>query len=83
MGVQLFEHMAAKVEQTDPGFQNPLGDLQRPLVWGGRQCVALLGEKLREMMAQALSKFIETANEDAENAVLVYLEARTAFGGRY
>jgi hypothetical protein len=71
--------MGAKVEQTDPGFQNPLETFNVRRYAGAVNALRAYGEKLREMMDPS---FIETANRDAENAVLEYLEARTAFGGR-
>jgi len=49
------------------------GDLQCPLVCGSANALRAGGEKLREMMDPS---FIETANEDAGNAMLEYLGRR-------
>jgi aspartyl-tRNA(Asn)/glutamyl-tRNA(Gln) amidotransferase subunit A len=71
IAVQVFEDMEAKVEQTDPGFQNPL-ELFKIHWCAGANALRAHGEKLREMMDPGL---IEIANEGAEYSALEYLEA--------
>jgi aspartyl-tRNA(Asn)/glutamyl-tRNA(Gln) amidotransferase subunit A len=63
--------MGAKVEQTDPGFQNPL-EIFNIHRYADANALRAHGEKLREMMEPGL---IEIANEGAEYSALEYLEA--------
>jgi aspartyl-tRNA(Asn)/glutamyl-tRNA(Gln) amidotransferase subunit A len=68
----VFEDMGANVEQTDPGFQDPLEIFNVHWYAGAANALRAYGEKLREMMDPGL---IEIANEGAEYSVLEYLEA--------
>jgi aspartyl-tRNA(Asn)/glutamyl-tRNA(Gln) amidotransferase subunit A len=61
-----------KVEQTDPGFQNPLEIFNIHWYAGAANALRAYGEKVREMMDPGL---IEIANEGAEYSALEYLEA--------
>jgi aspartyl-tRNA(Asn)/glutamyl-tRNA(Gln) amidotransferase subunit A len=72
IAVQVFEDMGAKVEQTDPGFQNPLEIFNIHWYAGAANALRAYGEKVREMMDPGL---IEIANEGAEYSALEYLEA--------
>ena len=70
--IGVFEDMGAKVEQTGPGFQDPLEIFNIHWYAGAANALRAYGEKLREMMDPGL---IEVANEGAEYSVLEYLEA--------
>src|ERR671917_267887 len=70
--VQAFEGMGAKVEQTDPGFQDPVEVFNVHWYAGAANALRAYDEKLREMMDPGL---IEIANEGAEYSALEYLEA--------
>ena len=70
--VRVFEEMGANVEQTDPGFQDPLEIFNIHWYAGAANALRAYGERLREMMDPGL---IEIANEGAEYSVLEYLEA--------
>ena len=70
--VRVFEDMGAEVEQTDPGFQDPLEAFDVHWYAGAANALRAYGEKLREMMDPGL---IEIANEGAEYSALQYLEA--------
>jgi aspartyl-tRNA(Asn)/glutamyl-tRNA(Gln) amidotransferase subunit A len=70
--VRVFEDMGAEVEQTDPGFQDPLEVFDVHWYAGAANALRAYGEKLREMMDPGL---IEIANEGAEYSALQYLEA--------
>ncbi len=70
--VQAFEDMGAWVEQTDPGFGDPVEAFNVHWYSGAANALRAYGEKLREMMDPGL---IEIANEGAEYSVLQYLEA--------
>jgi aspartyl-tRNA(Asn)/glutamyl-tRNA(Gln) amidotransferase subunit A len=72
VAVRVFEDMGAKVEQTDPGFQDPLEIFNIHWYAGAANALRAYSEKLREMMDPGL---IEIANEGAEYSVLEYLEA--------
>jgi aspartyl-tRNA(Asn)/glutamyl-tRNA(Gln) amidotransferase subunit A len=72
IAVQVFEDMGAKVEQTDPGFQNPLEIFNIHWYAGAANALRAYGEKVREMVDPGL---IEIANEGAEYSALEYLEA--------
>jgi hypothetical protein len=76
IGVQLFEDLATKVEQTDLGFQNYLEIVNVHWYAGAANALRVYGEKLRKMMDPSV---IEIAIEDGEDSVLEYLETRTAF----
>jgi len=70
--VRVFEDMGAKIEQTDPGFQDPLEIFNIHWYAGAANVLRAYSEKLREMMDPGL---IEIANEGAEYSALRYLEA--------
>jgi aspartyl-tRNA(Asn)/glutamyl-tRNA(Gln) amidotransferase subunit A len=70
--VRVFEEMGAKVEQNDPGFEDPLEVFNIHWYAGAANALRAYSEKLRERMDQGL---IEIANEGAEYSVLKYLEA--------
>jgi aspartyl-tRNA(Asn)/glutamyl-tRNA(Gln) amidotransferase subunit A len=72
VAVRVFEDMGAKVEQTDPGFQDPLEIFNIHWYAGAANALRAYSEKLRGMMDPGL---IEIANEGAEHSVLEYLEA--------
>src|SRR5215212_7824904 len=71
--VRVFEDMGAKVEQTDPGFEDPRIEIFK-IHWyaGAANALRAYSEKLREMMDPGL---IEIASEGAQYSVLEYLEA--------
>ena len=64
--------MGAEVEQTDPGFQDPLEIFNIHWYAGAANALRAYSEKQREMMDPGL---IEIANEGAEYSALGYLEA--------
>jgi aspartyl-tRNA(Asn)/glutamyl-tRNA(Gln) amidotransferase subunit A len=70
--VRVFEDMGAKVEQTDPGFENPIEIFNIHWYAGAANALRAYSEKDRAMMDPGL---IEIANEGAEYSVLGYLEA--------
>jgi len=70
--VRVFEDMGAKVEQTDPGFGDPVEAFNVHWYSGAANALRAYSEKLREMMDPGL---IEIASEGAEYSVLEYLEA--------
>jgi len=70
--VRVFEDMGARVEQTDPGFEDPLETFNIHWYAGAANALRAYGEKLREKMDPGL---IEIANEGAQYSVLEYLEA--------
>jgi aspartyl-tRNA(Asn)/glutamyl-tRNA(Gln) amidotransferase subunit A len=70
--IGVFEDMGAKVEQTDPGFEDPLEIFNVHWYAGAANALRACGENLRELMDPGL---IEIANEGAEYSVLEYLEA--------
>ncbi len=70
--VRVFEDMGAKVEQADPGFQDPLEIFNIHWYAGAANALRGYSEKLREIMDPGL---IEIANAGAEYSVLEYLEA--------
>jgi aspartyl-tRNA(Asn)/glutamyl-tRNA(Gln) amidotransferase subunit A len=70
--VRIFEDMGAEVEQTDPGFQDPLEVFNIHWYAGAANALRAYSDKHREMMDPGLS---EIANEGAEYSVLEYLEA--------
>ena len=70
--IGVFEDMGAKVEQTAPGFQDPLEIFNIHWYAGAASALRAHSEKLRKMMDPGL---IEIANEGAEYSVLEYLEA--------
>src|SRR3712207_5410858 len=70
--VRVFEDTGAKVELTDPGFQDPLEVFNIHWYAGAANALRAYSEKLREMMDPGL---IEIANEGTEYSVLEYLEA--------
>jgi aspartyl-tRNA(Asn)/glutamyl-tRNA(Gln) amidotransferase subunit A len=70
--IRVFEDMGANVEQTDPGFQDPLEIFNIHWYAGAANALRAYSEKLREMMDPGL---IEIANEGAEYSALGYLEA--------
>src|ERR671916_250503 len=70
--IRVFEDMGANVEQTDPGFQDPLEVFNIHWYAGAANALRAYSEKLREMMDSGL---IEIANEGAEYSALGYLEA--------
>ncbi|MBA3702802.1 MAG: amidase, partial [Rubrobacteraceae bacterium] len=70
--VRVFEDMGAKVEQTDPGFGDPVEAFNVHWYSGAANALRAYSEKLREMMDPGL---IEIADEGAEYSVSEYLEA--------
>jgi aspartyl-tRNA(Asn)/glutamyl-tRNA(Gln) amidotransferase subunit A len=70
--VRVFEDMGARVEQIDPGFQDPLEVFDIHWYSGAANALRAYSEKMREMMDPGL---IEIANEGAGYSVLEYLEA--------
>ncbi len=70
--VRVFEDMGAEVEQTDPGFQDPLEVFNIHWYAGAANALRAYSAKPREMMDPGL---IEIANAGAEYSVLEYLEA--------
>jgi len=70
--VRVFEDMGARVEQTDPGFQDPLEVFNIHWYAGAANALRAYGEKLREMMDPGL---VEIAKAGAEYSALQYLEA--------
>ena len=70
--VRIFEDMGARVEQADPGFQDPLEIFNIHWYAGAANALRAYGEKLRETMDPGL---IEIANEGTEYSALEYLEA--------
>jgi aspartyl-tRNA(Asn)/glutamyl-tRNA(Gln) amidotransferase subunit A len=70
--VRVFEDMGAKIEQTDPGFQDPLEFFNLHWYAGAANALRAYGEERREIMDPGL---IEIANEGAEYSLLQYLEA--------
>jgi len=72
VAVQVFEDMGAKVEQADPGFQEPLEVFNIHWYAGAANALRAYSEELREMMDPGL---IEIANEGTKYSVLEYLEA--------
>jgi aspartyl-tRNA(Asn)/glutamyl-tRNA(Gln) amidotransferase subunit A len=70
--VRVFEDMGAKVEQTDPGFQDPLEVFNIHWYAGAANALRAYSAEHREMMDPGL---IEIANEGAEYSALEYLEA--------
>ncbi len=70
--VQVFEDMGARVEQIDPGFEDPVETFNVHWYSGAANALRAYSGKLREMMDPNL---IEIANEGAEYSVLQYLEA--------
>jgi aspartyl-tRNA(Asn)/glutamyl-tRNA(Gln) amidotransferase subunit A len=70
--VQVFEDMGAGVEQTDPGFQDPVEVFNIHWYSGAANALRTYNEKMRELMDPGL---IEIANEGAAYSVLEYLEA--------
>ena len=55
IAVQVFEDRGAKLEQSDPGFQNPIGIFY--IHWyAGANALRAYGEKPREMSTRALSR---------------------------
>ena len=70
--VRVFEDLGAKVEQTDPGFQDPLEIFNVHWYAGAANALRAYSEKQREMMDPGL---IEIANEGAEYSLLEYLGA--------
>ena len=70
--VRVFEDMGAKVEQTDPGFQDPLEIFNIHWCTGAANALRSYSARLREMMDPGL---IEIADEGAKYSVMEYLEA--------
>jgi aspartyl-tRNA(Asn)/glutamyl-tRNA(Gln) amidotransferase subunit A len=70
--VQAFEDMGANVEQTDPGFQDPVEVFHIHWYSGAANALRTYNEKMRELMDPGL---IEIANQGAAYSVLEYLEA--------
>ena len=70
--VRVFEDMGAEVEQTDPGFQDPLEFFNLHWYAGAANALRAYGEERREIMDPGL---IEIANEGAQYSLLQYLEA--------
>lgn len=70
--VQVFEDMGARVEQIDPGFEDPVETFNVHWYSGAANALRAYSGKLREMTDPGL---IEIANEGAEYSVLQYLEA--------
>jgi aspartyl-tRNA(Asn)/glutamyl-tRNA(Gln) amidotransferase subunit A len=70
--IRVFEDLGAKVEQTDPGFQDPLEIFNIHWYAGAANALRAYSEKHYEMMDPGL---IEIANEGAEFSALEYLEA--------
>jgi aspartyl-tRNA(Asn)/glutamyl-tRNA(Gln) amidotransferase subunit A len=70
--VRVFEDMGAEVEQTNPGFQDPLEFFNLHWYAGAANALRAYGEERREIMDPGL---IEIANEGAEYSLLQYLEA--------
>jgi aspartyl-tRNA(Asn)/glutamyl-tRNA(Gln) amidotransferase subunit A len=70
--VRVFEEMGARVEQTDPGFQDPLEIFNVHWYAGAANALRAYDEKLREIMDPGL---VEIASEGAEYSALEYLEA--------
>jgi aspartyl-tRNA(Asn)/glutamyl-tRNA(Gln) amidotransferase subunit A len=69
---RVFEDMGARVEETDPGFRDPLEMFNVHWYAGAANALRDHGERLREMMDPGL---IEIANEGAGYSALEYLEA--------
>jgi aspartyl-tRNA(Asn)/glutamyl-tRNA(Gln) amidotransferase subunit A len=70
--VQAFEDMGARVEQTDPGFQDPVEIFNVHWYSGAANALRTYDEKMRELMDPGL---IEIANEGAAYSALKYLQA--------
>ena len=70
--VRVFEDMGANVEQTDPGFQDPLEIFNIHWYAGAANALRAYGEEAREAMDPGL---LEIARLGAEYSVLEYLEA--------
>jgi aspartyl-tRNA(Asn)/glutamyl-tRNA(Gln) amidotransferase subunit A len=70
--IRVFEDMGAKIEQTGPGFQDPLEIFNIHWYAGAANALRAYTEKHRELMDPGL---IQIANEGAEYSALEYLEA--------
>jgi aspartyl-tRNA(Asn)/glutamyl-tRNA(Gln) amidotransferase subunit A len=70
--VQALENIGAEVEQTDPGFQDPVEIFNIHWYSGAANALRTYNEKMREQMDPGL---IEIANVGAGYSVLEYLEA--------
>jgi aspartyl-tRNA(Asn)/glutamyl-tRNA(Gln) amidotransferase subunit A len=70
--VRVFEDMGAKVDQADPGFQDPLEIFNIHWYAGAANALRAYSEKLREVMDPGL---IEIADQGSEYSALQYLEA--------
>jgi aspartyl-tRNA(Asn)/glutamyl-tRNA(Gln) amidotransferase subunit A len=70
--IRVFEDMGARVEEKDPGFEDPIEILD--IHWNAGAAIALRAydEKTRELMDPVL---IEIANRGASYSVMEYLEA--------
>jgi aspartyl-tRNA(Asn)/glutamyl-tRNA(Gln) amidotransferase subunit A len=70
--VRVFEDMGARLEQTDPGFQDPVEVFNIHWYAGAANALRAYSEKLRVLMDPGL---VELADEGAQYSVLEYLEA--------
>ncbi len=69
---QAFEDMGARVEETAPGFEDPIEVFNVHWYSGAANALRAYGEKTRELMDPGL---IEVANEGAGYSAMQYLEA--------
>lgn len=69
---QAFEEMGARVEETAPGFEDPIEIFEVHWYAAAANALRPLGERHRELMDPGL---VEVANEGADYSALEYLEA--------